>query len=263
MINTVLNGYPLNAMYWAKTGENQYEVLDGQQRTLSVMRYMLRKFTVKYKNSNYMYFDGLLSDVREKFEQYEFMIYVCDGTNSEKIDWFRVVNIAGEKLTDQELRNSAYTGPWLEDAKRYFSKRGCAAKGKANGFIKGDPIRQELLEKALKGICEFQGFQGETAIEEYMAKHQYDPDADELWQYFVDVIDWAIKLFSDDEEKNKNGLNWCHLYNQYHDNPYKPSALKKEVTELLQDDEVKKRVAFISICWRNMRRVRILVQKNF
>lgn len=240
MINTVLNGYPLNAMYWAKTGEDQYEVLDGQQRMLSVMYFLEHQFVINYKDHVYAE-DGLPLDIYEKILKYEFMIYVCDGTNSEKIDWFRVVNIAGEKLTDQELRNSAYTGPWLEDAKRYFSKRGCPAKGKANGFIKGDPIRQELFEKALKGICEFQGFQGETAIEEYMANHQHDPDANELWQYFQDVIDWAIKLFSDDEEKNKNGLDWCHLYNQYHNNTYNSSNLQKEVAELLKDDEVQKK----------------------
>ena len=244
MINTVLNGYPLNAMYWAKTGENQYEVLDGQQRTLSVMYYMQQKFTVKYKNSNFMYYDALPSDVREKFEQYEFMIYVCEEDQaSEKIEWFRVVNIAGEKLTNQELRNATYTGPWLEDAKRYFSKKGCAAQGKADGFIKGVPLRQELLEKALKGICEFQGYKEKTdaAIEKYMAKHQYDPDANELWQYFQDVIDWATKLFSKSKEKNKDGLDWCHLYNQYHNNMYNSSNLQKEVTELLTDDEVQKK----------------------
>ena len=237
VIDTIIQGFPLNAMYWVKTGEDQYEVLDGQQRTLSVMYFLEHQFVINYKGLVYAE-DGLPRDILEKILKYEFMIYVCDGTNSEKIDWFRVVNIAGEKLTDQELRNSAYTGPWLEDAKRYFSKRGCVAKSKANGFIKGDPIRQELLEKALIGICEFQG---ETAIEEYMAKHQHDPDANELWQYFQDVIDWATKLFSKSKEKNKDGLDWCHLYNQYHNNMYNSSNLQKEVAELLQDDEVQKK----------------------
>ena len=33
------------------------------------------------------------------------------ATDSEKLDWFKIINIAGEKLTDQELRNAIYTGP--------------------------------------------------------------------------------------------------------------------------------------------------------
>ena len=39
------------------------------------------------------------------------MIYLCSGTDSEKLEWFKTINIAGEKLTDQELRNAVYHGP--------------------------------------------------------------------------------------------------------------------------------------------------------
>lgn len=67
---------------------------------------------------------------------YEFMSYICEGNESEKLDWFKVVNIAGEKLTEQELRNSVYTGEWLSDAKKYFSKRNCAAKGLSDKYIR-------------------------------------------------------------------------------------------------------------------------------
>ena len=47
-------------------------------------------------------------------------VYVCSGTESEKLEWFRTINIAGETLTDQELRNAVYAGEWLTDAKRWF-----------------------------------------------------------------------------------------------------------------------------------------------
>ena len=39
VITTVLKGYPLNVMYWVKRSEDAecpYEVMDGQQRTLSL-----------------------------------------------------------------------------------------------------------------------------------------------------------------------------------------------------------------------------------
>ena len=55
------------------------------------------------------------------------MVYVCKGTDSEKLAWFRIINIAGEELTNQELLNAVYSGPFVTDAKRYFSKQGCPA----------------------------------------------------------------------------------------------------------------------------------------
>lgn len=167
-------------MYWVKVGDDQYEVLDGQQRTLSVMQYLDHKYSISVDGGKY-YCDSLPDDKYDDIMNYEFMVYVCEGSESEKLDWFKVVNIAGEKLTDQELRNSVYTGKWLTDAKRYFSKRNCVAKGLSDKYIKADPNRQELLEKALMGIC---GFQGIDNITEYMSIHKSDDDADELWQYF-------------------------------------------------------------------------------
>ena len=156
------------------------EVLDGQQRTLSVMQYLKHKFSITIDGKKY-YWDALPDDKYNAIMNYEFMIYICEGEESEKLEWFKVVNIAGEKLSDQELRNSVYTGEWLSDAKLHFSKRNCAAKLLSDKYITGDPNRQELLEKALKGICENQGVK---EITEYMAQHKSDKDADELWQYF-------------------------------------------------------------------------------
>ena len=43
VIETVLKGYPLNVMYWVKRSEDAecpYEVMDGQQRTLSLCQYV-------------------------------------------------------------------------------------------------------------------------------------------------------------------------------------------------------------------------------
>ena len=125
VIQTVLKGFPLNVMYWVRVENDRYEVLDGQQRTLSVMQYLKHKFSIALDGKKY-YWDALPDDKYNAIMNYEFMVYICEGEESEKLDWFRVVNIAGEKLTEQELRNSVYTGKWLSDAKRYFSKRNCA-----------------------------------------------------------------------------------------------------------------------------------------
>jgi len=233
VIHTALKGFPLNVMYWVKVGDNEYEVLDGQQRTLSIMQFLSHKFPIKLDGQT-MYWDSLPDDLYDKLVNYEFMIYICEGTVSEKLEWFTTVNIAGEELTPQELRNSVYTGEWLSDAKRHFSKRTCAAKGLSDRYIKGDPNRQELLEKALKGITEAQGM---SDITDYMAAHRSDADADELWQYFQDVIHWIEKIFPQYYSDMK-GLDWCHLFNKYHENSYISSVMKAETKRLHDDEEV-------------------------
>lgn len=235
VIHTILKGFPLNVMYWVKVGNEQFEVLDGQQRTLSVMQYLKHQFPITLEGKKY-YWDALPDDKYNAIMNYDFMIYICEGNESEKLEWFRVVNISGEKLTDQELRNSVYTGAWLSDAKRYFSKRNCAAKGLSDRYITGDPNRQELLEKALKGICDYQEIKD---ITEYMAAHKSDDDADELWQYFQDVIGWVTKIFPKYYSDMK-GLDWCHLYNKYHTNAYNSSVMASEVKRLHEDDDVQK-----------------------
>lgn len=186
VINTIKNGFPLNVMYWAKTGDDAYEVLDGQQRTISFCQYLNGDFSFDGK-----YAHNLTSDEREKIENYELLVYVCEGTDKEKLDWFEIVNIAGEKLTAQELRNAVYVSEWLTDAKRYFSKSNCPAYGLAEKYMSGSPIRQDYLETVLKWISE-------DKIEEYMAKHANDTkydNASELWQYFRTVISW-LRLYS-------------------------------------------------------------------
>lgn len=235
VIQTVLKGFPLNVMYWVKASPDSYEVLDGQQRTLSVMQYLKHQYPITLDGKKY-YWDALPDDSYDAIMNYEFMVYICEEKESEKLEWFRVVNIAGAKLTEQELRNSVYTGAWLSDAKRYFSKRNCAAKLLSDKYITGDPNRQELLEKALWGICEYQGI---SEITEYMARYKSDADADELWQYFQDVIHWVEKIFPK-YFLDMKGLDWCHLYNEYHNFAYNSSVMAAEVKRLHEDEDVQK-----------------------
>lgn len=233
VIHTILKGFPLNIMYWVKVDDDKYEILDGQQRTLSIMKYLKHQFPITLDGSKF-YWDSLPDDQLNKIYNYELMIYICDGTESEKLEWFKIVNIAGEELTDQELRNSVYTGPWLSDAKRHFSKRNCAAKGLSDKYIKGDPNRQELLEKALLGICDYQNLKDVT---EYMSKHKADKDADELWQYFQDVIYWIEKIFPVYYSDMK-GIDWCKLYNKYNKNHCNSSEMIMETKRLHEDEDV-------------------------
>ncbi len=232
VIKTVLKGYPLNIMYWVKTGPDHYEVLDGQQRTLSLMTYLDHKFDIPWRDAR-AYWDGLQDDDYKNLVNYKLMVYICDGTDTEKLAWFKIVNIAGEELTLQELRNISYTGPWLADAKRHFSKRGCAAYNSGGKYVTGDPNRQELLEKALKWISSSQGID----IDAYMSLHKTDNDANELWQYWQDLVNWIDKIFPN-YNSNMKGLDWGTLYNKYSCNKYNSSTMKAEVDRLMEDGDV-------------------------
>ncbi len=224
VIDTVRKNFPLNVMYWVVNGEG-YEVLDGQQRTLSLCEYVKGHFSIDYK-----YFFNLEKEEQEQILDYELMVYFCEGTDREKLDWFRIVNIAGEKLTDQELRNAVYAGPWLSDAKKYFSKTNCPAKTAGEDYMNGSPIRQEYLERVLSWIAE-------GKIEDYMSKHQFSPNANELWLYYNNVVNWAKVLFPTVRREMKD-VPWGLLYNRYHENAYDAAALGEQVVKLMADDDI-------------------------
>jgi hypothetical protein len=231
VIETIKNGFPLNVMYWVKTDEGNFEVLDGQQRTISIGQYVNGDFSL-----NDRFFHNLTDEEQNQILDYELMIYFCEGKDKERLDWFRIINIAGEKLTDQELRNAVYTGPWLSDAKLKFSKSTCAAYLLANDggqLVSGSPIRQEYLETALSWI-------NDGKIEDYMAKHQHNKNAEELWSYFQDVIAWARKTFIN-YRREMNSVQWGELYNKFKDKKLSATKLEAEIKELMQDEDVTKK----------------------
>ena len=228
VIETVRKNFPLNVMYWVKNEDDTYEVLDGQQRTISVCEYVKGKFSI-----NYQYFHNLEDVEKEQILAYKLMVYFCEGNDKEKLDWFKTINIAGEKLTDQELRNAIYTGTWLTDAKRHFSKSGCPAYGLGHDYLKGVAIRQDYLETAISWLSN-------NDIEQYMAEHQHKPNANELWLYFQNLINW-IKVVFPKYRTEMKGLPWGVLYNELKDKEFDSKKLEKEITKLMQDEDVTKK----------------------
>ncbi len=225
VMDTISKGFPLNVIYWAVNKDGSYEVLDGQQRTISFCQYVAGEYSI-----NDRFFHNLTEPKKEEITSYKLMVYFCEGNDQEKLDWFRIVNIAGLKLTEQELRNAVYTGPWLSDAKLKFSKTNCAAYGLSKDYVVGSPIRQDFLEKALSWISN-------DEIEKYMSVHQHDPNANELWLYFKNVIDWVQLTFTVKRREMK-GVDWGTLYNQFKDKLFDTEALEQEVKILMMDDDV-------------------------
>lgn len=231
VIETVKQNFPLNVMYWMVREDSGYEVLDGQQRTISIGQYVAGDFSIDNRH-----FHNLTKEEQDQILDYELMVYFCQGTDKERIDWFTIINTSGEQLTHQEILNAVYTGPWLSDAKLKFSKSTCAAYRLANdggALLTGSPIRQEYLETALSWINN-----GEVAA--YMAKHQHENNADELWSYFQNVVAWVRKTFTN-FRKEMASVNWGELYNQFEGKKLNAKKLEEEVARLMQDEDVTKK----------------------
>ena len=243
VIDTIFRGFPatafpLNVMYWAENEDGTYEMIDGQQRTISICQYANADFSVMMDGMSLGY-PNLTSDQREWFDNYELMIYICKGTDKEKLDWFKIINIAGEELYEQELRNAIYTGPWLASAKRFFSKRGCKAENIAGDYLRGSAIRQDYLETVLQWISARENI----SITDYMAKHQHDADANELIDYFESVFEWVLKVFPNNSKARKKlmcGLEWGIYYNKYADLGLENKAadFEAEISRYLVSDDI-------------------------
>ncbi len=231
VIETVVKGFPLNVMYWVEDESGNYELLDGQQRTISICQYVNGDFSL-----NSRAFHNLTETEKNQILDYSLMIYICKGNDKEKLDWFKIINIAGVQLKEQELRNAIYTGEWLTDAKRYFSKIGCPAYRLGNKYVNGEVNRQDYLETALEWISSRENIK----LEDYMSVHQHDTHATPLWSYFQSVISWVQTLFPN-YRKEMKGLPWGIMFNVYGDKIYNPQELEAKIVKLMQDDDVTKR----------------------
>ena len=227
VIDTINKGFPLNVMYWAERIDGTYEIIDGQQRTISVAQYVNGEFSHEG-----FYFHNLPADKKAHILSYELMVYVCSGTDSEKLDWFEIINIAGEKLTDQELRNAVYSGSWVTDAKRYFSRSGCVASKFGGRYVSGRPIRQDYLETAIR-------WASQNNIEDYMGRHQHHENAEPLWEHFKAVIRWVQVNFTEYRPAMKT-VGWGSLYDDYEDSSLDPVEIEKETQRLIDDEDVDK-----------------------
>ena len=243
VIDTAMKGFPLNIMYWVDNGDGTYDCLDGQQRTISLCNFVdgISSFSAEWFNGgkkNYIHtIQRIDPDMYERFMNYELEVYICRGAKAERMEWFRTINIAGEELYPQELRNANYVSPWLTDAKRYFSKANasstakCPAERIGGQYTNKNANRQEILAQV---ISWFIGSTEDADICQYMEDHINDPDASELWNYFNSVIDWINEIFPGVYDKGMASVNWGALYNQYGEDDLDPDDICAKFDELIE-----------------------------
>ena len=229
VIVSILKDYPIGLIYFVKTADGKYEVLDGQQRITSLGRFVntTYPFSVEDSAGNPRYFDSLSPEEQDRIKNTKLTIYVCEGTSSEIEEWFKTINIQGVPLTKQELRNAAYHGSFVTLARKEFSNSQDTRMNKWKTYIKGDPKRQEILEVALDWVSD-------GNIESYMGKHRKDTDITELKNHFESVIEWISSVF-DYTGKEMCGLPWGEFYKTYHTNAYSKTDISDKLNTLMAD----------------------------
>lgn len=233
VIDSIIKGYPLGLIYFNKVADDKFEVLDGQQRITSIGRYITNKFPIKDQNGMEQYFDGLNQHIQNQILDTHLLIYECAGTETEIKEWFKIINIKGIPLNDQELLNAVYSGPFVTLAKEEFSNSQNANIQKWSVYVSGTVNRQDYLKTALEWVSN-------NNISDYMSAHRNDDNIAELKQYFTTVIDWVSSVFQNIEPEMR-GLEWGRLYEKYHRQAYDPKIIESKVKELYADPYVKNR----------------------
>lgn len=232
VIDSMIKNYPLGLIYFVKVSEDKFEVLDGQQRITSFGRFVTNKFAVKVDGME-QYFESLAPELQSRILNTSLTIYECEGEEPEIKSWFKTINIAGVQLTNQEINNAIYSGPFVTLAKEEFSNSQNANIQKWSAYVSGSSNRQEFLECALDWVSK-------GKIEDYMALHRKDENIKELKTYFISVIDWVSTVFTDVEAEMR-GLEWGRLYETYKKIPYNPKKVSEQIKELYGDPYVKSR----------------------
>lgn len=252
VIESILKGYPLNNMYWienASMEDNEdHGCMDGQQRTISICEFGkgYTSATIPgFNNDERFYITDLqyrFPELYNRFMNYPLEIKVCThATKDELTSWFIAINTNGEKLTSQELRNANFTGLWLTNAKKYFSKsmaRAAATPAEKIGSkylpksIK--PERQELLELAI--AWKINSFK-ETDIWNYMQAHYLNNNANELKENFETIIKWIPEIFPELPEAYSHQKFWGEMYAAYGNENYNPDEMMDIFNTLINNKE--------------------------
>lgn len=255
VIKSILKGYPLGLIYFNKVSDNNFEVLDGQQRITSFGRFVTGKFAIVDDNGMQQYFSGIAKDQQQKILETPMLIFECEGEESEIKEWFRTINIAGVPLNEQEVNNAVFSGPFVTLAKEEFSNSQNANIQKWSAYINGSANRQAFMERALDWVSK-------GNIVGYMSKHRYDTNINELKNYFNSVIDWVSSVFID-VESEMCGLEWGRLYETYHKTPYNPKTVSDEVKLLYGDPYLKKRKGIFEYILGGSKDTRLLEVRVF
>ena len=231
VINSIINNFPLNIMYWVDKEDGTYELLDGQQRTLSICRFLNSMYSVKIGKHDRTWHHLESTELGQNILDYKLYVYYCQGDAKDIVDWFEVINTAGEKLNKQEIINAIYSSAWLTDAKKKFSKRNCQAYQIGKDYLSGSAIRQDYLATVLKWISH-------NKVEEFLGtKLKAEGEASDLWEYFERIVGWIEDVFKVKRSVMKK-VNWGRLYDQYGETYHNSDEIERKLQAIIDNEDL-------------------------
>ena len=158
------------------------------------------------------------------------MVYFCEATKRKNWTGSRSSILPAKNSPIRNFETRCIQASWFTHAKSIFSKSNCAAYLLSKEYVNGSPIRQEILETALNWISN-------GVIEKYMSIHQHDPNANELWTYYKNVIH-LISLTFPTYRREMKGVEWGGLFDKFKGQMIDTAKLEREIQKLMMDDDV-------------------------
>lgn len=148
LIDSVLNGYPIPEIYIQEKisadGKTKYVIVDGQQRIRSVLGFIAGDFEISEGESEkwaMCSFDDLSEDDKINFYSYKFVVRTLpDISDTEIRSIFQRINKNNVALNAQELRQSTYSGDFINSMNRISDKE----YWKDIGLFSAEKVRRML-----------------------------------------------------------------------------------------------------------------------
>jgi len=207
LLATIISGLPFPEIYIqvvtnADTGNQKHVVVDGQQRTTSILMFVDNEVSLPDGHPfNGKYLKDLSSEEKESFWDYKIVVRSLRKTNIAEIrDLFTRLNTNNITLNDQELKNARYIGRYKQLSERLADN---PVFEEMRLFTARDMRRMldvefvsELLMRQVTGITN-----KKDLLEDHYAKFEEEFPAEAEYEIeFTTVLSLIWSIF---DEKNK------------------------------------------------------------
>lgn len=112
LIESIILNIPIQPIYLSEESDHTYEVLDGQQRIITILEFINNKFKLKNiaLNMPNLLFIDLDRSTQRKIQDYTLTVFIIgkDTDKSMKYQIFERINTGTTKLNSQEMRSYLY-----------------------------------------------------------------------------------------------------------------------------------------------------------
>ena len=251
LVETVLHGGELKGVCWASCGDGSFELLDGQQRILTLLEFASGRGSFKApdvcNSGAKRKFADMTEESQNRILNHPLRVHIYEGEAAMRPRMAKLLNSPSWSMNAQEAHNLNFPSPWLDDARRRFAEPGetMSKARKLLSIIDGDSTPSGLnRDYALHFALKWQAGKEKKNIAEYLCDKlaSGETDASDLWEFFRGVVEWAYRLFGSLPEEavrnEKMAHQWGSLWRQWKDAELDPEAIRAKVMEKVADERV-------------------------